>query len=153
MGVILAHAFAVLEQRPRRRPARRSRPACSAPPAHTASARASARARGVLSRARGSSRAKSLDVLVLRRERGGREIGERRERPVILPPLGVGGLDDAAHDDLDFAMRLLDGEQVRDVAVRVDLLEPPPGRGDGPGERPLSSGRAAASGAGSARCT
>src|SRR5712664_2757077 len=35
-------------------------------------------------------------------------------------------------------MRLLDGEQVRNIAVGVDLFEPPAGRGDVPGESALA---------------
>ena len=65
-----------------------------------------------------------LDLIVRRRERGRREIGERRERAVVLADLGIRGLHDAAHHDLDLAVGLLDGEQMRDVAVGVDLLEP-----------------------------
>src|SRR5271170_6712207 len=36
-------------------------------------------------------------------------------------------------------MGLLDGEQMRDVAVGIDLLEPAAGRGDGPGQRSLAA--------------
>ena len=71
--------------------------------------------------------------VVGRGELRGGEIGERREGAVVLAALGVDGFDHAAHDDLNFAVRLFDGEQVRNIAVGVDLLEPPAGSGDGPG--------------------
>jgi hypothetical protein len=69
----------------------------------------------------------SAQCLVRRGQRGRREIGERRQGTVVLAPLAVGGLDDTLHDDADFPVRLLDGQQVRDVAVGVDLLERRPG--------------------------
>src|ERR1700689_102649 len=42
------------------------------------------------------------------------------------------------NDDADFAMRLLDGEQVRNIAMGIDLLEAPPGGHDVPGQRALA---------------
>src|SRR5216684_4291530 len=71
-------------------------------------------------------------------ELGGGEIGERGEGAVVLASFGVDGLDHAAHDDLDFAVRLFDGEEMRDIAVGIDLLETPAGSADGPTERALA---------------
>ncbi len=71
-------------------------------------------------------------------ELSGGEIGEGREGAVVLPAFGVDGFDHAAYDDLNFAVGLFDGEEVRDIAVGVHLLEPAAGSGDGPGESALA---------------
>ncbi len=73
-----------------------------------------------------------FEVVVGGGEVSGCEIGQRREGAVVLAAFGVGGLDDAVHDDLDFAVRLFDGEQVRNIAVGVDLLQAAAGGADGP---------------------
>ncbi len=78
-----------------------------------------------------------LELIVGGGERGGRQVGQRRERAVLLTGFDVGGLDHAVNDDGDLAVRLLDGEEVGDIAVGIDLLEAAAGGVDLPGQRAL----------------
>ena len=95
---------------------------------------------------------KRLDLIVRSGERGGGQKGERRERPVVLAAFDVRRFHHPAHHDVNLAVRLFDGEQVRDVAIGVDLFDTPAGGEDVPGERALAAGRDAASDASSERC-
>ena len=53
--------------------------------------------------------------------------------------LGMPNLDDAGHDDRILRVRLLQSQQVGDVAVRIDLFRTAAGRVDGPREDPLAT--------------